>query len=303
MISADVTQPASSEAPPRDARAFVRALIELSKPRITRMVLVTTAAGAAMAPGALSDWSRLFWAMIGTALIVASANALNMYLEGDVDALMSRTRGRPIPSGRLEPEVALWFGAGLAAMGLPVLEFLVNPATAFVGGFALLSYVLVYTPMKRFSSLAVWIGAIPGAAPPLMGWTAMTGSLSAAAVSVFLLMFIWQIPHFHAIAVFREDEYTRAGLKVLPAERGLVWTKRTIVLLLVLQLAVSALPAFFGLGGLPYVVAAVVLGVAYLGLGLTGLRSSAGARWARTLFFASMPYLLVLFGLLVAFSG
>lgn len=302
MISVDVTQPASSEAPRRDARAFVRALIELSKPRITRMVLATTAAGAAMAPGPIADWSRLAWAMVGTALIVASANALNMFLEGDVDALMARTRGRPIPSGRLPPDVALWFGAGLAAMGLPILEFLVNPATAFVGGFALLSYVLVYTPMKRFSSLAVWIGAIPGAAPPLMGWTAMTGALGAAALSVFLLMFIWQIPHFHAIAVFREDEYTRAGLKVLPAEKGLARTKLTIVVLLLLQLAVSALPALFGLGGKPYVIAASVLGAAYLGLGLAGLRAAAGARWARTLFFASLPYLLVLFGLLVAFT-
>ena len=302
MISVDVTQPASA-APPRDARAFARALLELSKPRITRMVLVTTAAGAAMAPGAVTDWAKLGWAMLGTALIVASANALNMYLEGDVDALMTRTRGRPIPSGRLEPDVALWFGAGLAAMGLPILEFLVNPATAFVGGFALLSYVLVYTPMKRFSSLAVWIGAIPGAAPPLMGWTAMTGALSAAALSVFLLMFIWQIPHFHAIAIFRRDEYTRAGLKVLPAEKGLERTKLTIVMLLVVQLAVSALPAMFGLGGLPYVIAAAILGMSFLFLGLTGLRKDAGDRWARTVFFASLPYLLVLFGLLVAFAG
>jgi protoheme IX farnesyltransferase len=240
--------------------------------------------------------------MLGTALIVASANALNMYLEGDVDALMTRTRDRPIPSGRIEPEVALWFGAAMAALGLPMLDFMVNPATAFVGGFALLSYVLVYTPLKRFSPLAVWVGAIPGAAPPLMGWTAMTGAIGAAAVSVFLLMFIWQIPHFHAIAVFRMDEYRRAGLKVLPAEKGLAYTKATIIGLLVVQLAVSALPAAFGLGGKPYVIAATVLGLAYLGWGLAGLRANAGARWARTLFFVSLPYLLVLFGLLVAFA-
>jgi protoheme IX farnesyltransferase len=304
MVPADVTQPALSGAAarPKDVRAFVQALLELSKPRITRMVLVTTAAGAAMAPGRITDWAKLGWAMLGTALIVASANALNMFLEGDVDALMSRTKTRPIPSGRLEPEVALWFGAGLAAMGLPLLDFLVNPATAFVGGFALLSYVLVYTPMKRFSPAAVWIGAIPGAAPPLMGWTAMTGALSAAAASVFLLMFVWQIPHFHAIAVFRMEEYQRAGLKVLPAEKGLFRTKVSIVGLLVLQLAVSALPAYFGLGGTPYIVAAAILGLSYLGFGIAGFRKDAGARWARTLFFASLPYLLVLFGVLVAFS-
>lgn len=286
----------------RDALRTLRTLVELTKPSITRMVLATTACGAAIAPGALHDYAKLAWALLGTTLIVGSANALNMYLEGDVDALMTRTRGRPIPSGRLSPETALLFGSVLAFIGLPILDFLVNPLTAFIGGFALLSYVLVYTPMKRVSALAVWIGAVPGAAPPLMGWTSVTGTLSAAGLSLFLVLFIWQVPHFHAIALFRTEEYRRAGLVVLPAARGVDHTKRTIVGLLVLQLAASALPAVFGLGGTPYVVVAALLGAVYFGWGLAGLRPSAGPRWARSFFFASLPYLLVLLGTLVAFS-
>jgi protoheme IX farnesyltransferase len=263
------------------------------------MVLATAWCGAAIAPGPLRDYGKLVWTLLGTTLVVASANALNMYLEGDVDALMTRTRNRPIPSGRLAPEVALWFGVALALVGLPLLLFLVNPVTAFIGAFALLSYVLVYTPMKRVSPVAVWVGAVPGAAPPLMGWTGMTGSVNAAALSLFLVLFVWQIPHFHAIAIFRAEEYRRAGLRVLPVVRGLDYTKFSIVLLLILQLVVSALPAFMGLGGTPYIVVAAVLGAVYVGWGLAGLRPSADARWARSLFFASMPYLLALFGTLV----
>lgn len=296
------TPDAAPRADATDARGFLRALGELTKPGVTRMVVATTACGAAIVPGAVRDWGKLGWAVLGTALIVASANSLNMYLEGDTDALMARTRNRPIPSGRLAPEIALFFGVALAFIGLPVLDFLVNPLTAFIGGFALLSYVLLYTPMKRVSSLAVWIGAIPGAVPPLMGWTSVTGTLDGAGLSLFFLLFIWQIPHFHAIALFRTEDYRRAGLVVLPAERGVRHTKRVIVLLAVVQLAVSALPAVYGLGGTAYVVSAAVLGVLYLVWAILGLREDAGAKWARSLFFASLPYLLVLYGVLVAFT-
>lgn len=298
------TSPARTDASVQtsDSAVLASALFQLTKPGVTRMVVMTTWCGAAMAPGPISDYARLFWALVGTALVVASASALNMYLEADVDALMARTRNRPIPSGRVAPETALWFGIALALAGVPVLALLVNPLTAFIGVFALLSYVLVYTPLKRISPLAVWVGAVPGAAPPLMGWTAMTSSVSFGAIAVFLLMLVWQIPHFHAIAIFRSGEYRRAGLRVLPVERGLDYTKFSIVALLILQLFVSALPAFAGLGGLPYVVVATVLGVVYVAWGLVGLRKGAGAPWARSLFAASIPYLLVLFGALVIAS-
>jgi protoheme IX farnesyltransferase len=278
------------------------ALLQLTKPGVTRMVVMTTWCGAAMAPGPITDYVRLTWALIGTALVVASASALNMYLETDVDALMARTRNRPIPSGRIAPETALWFGVALAAAGLPILLLCVNTVTAGIGAFALLSYVLVYTPLKRVTPLAVWVGAVPGAAPPLMGWAAMTGSVNFGALSVFLLMLVWQIPHFHAIAIFRAGEYRRAGLRVLPVERGLDYTKFSIVILLILQLFVSALPAFAGLGGLPYVIVAASLGAVYVAWGLFGLRRRAGAPWARSLFAASIPYLLALLGTLVVAS-
>jgi protoheme IX farnesyltransferase len=278
------------------------ALFQLTKPGVTRMVVMTTWCGAAMAPGPIADYARLAWALFGTALVVASASALNMYLESDVDALMARTRNRPIPSGKVSPETALWFGALLALIGVPVLALCVNAVTAVIGAFALFSYVFVYTPMKRVSPFAVWIGAVPGAVPPLMGWTAMTGSVTFGAVAVFLLMLVWQIPHFHAIAIFRMGEYRRAGLRVLPVERGLEYTKFTIAALLILQLVVSALPAFAGLGGPAYGVVAAGLGAVYVAWGLVGLRPSAGAPWARSLFAASIPYLLLLLGTLVVGS-
>jgi protoheme IX farnesyltransferase len=282
----------------RESSGLAVALVQLTKPSVTRMVLATAWCGAAIA-GPIRNYGRLGFTLLGTALVVASANALNMYLEGDVDALMTRTRNRPIPSGRIAPEVALWFGLALGVIGLAVLSVLVNPITAFLGAFSLLSYVLVYTPLKRVTPAAVWVGAIPGAAPPLMGWTGMTGGISSAAISLFLVLFIWQIPHFHAIAIFRAEEYRRAGLKVLPVVHGLERTKFTIAALLILQLFISALPAFTGLGGVPYIVVATVLGAIYVGWGLAGLRPSAGPRWARSLFFASMPYLLALFITLV----
>jgi heme o synthase len=294
---------AVAEASAGDQGRLLTSLVQLTKPGVTRMVLATTWCGAAIAPGALVSYGKLAAVLLGTTLIVASANTLNMFLEGDVDALMTRTRNRPIPSGRIAPEVALWFGLALGLVGLPVLAFLVNPLTAFIGAFALLSYVLVYTPLKRVTPLAVWIGAVPGAAPPLMGWTAMTGTVTAPALSLFLLLFVWQIPHFHAIAIFRADEYRRAGLQVLPVARSLEYTKFSIVAVLILQLFVSALPAFEGLGGRPYIAVATVLGAIYVAWGLAGLRPRAGARWARSLFFASLPYVLALFVTLVWAAG
>jgi protoheme IX farnesyltransferase len=283
---------------PRDLASVLTSLVQLTKPGITRMVLATTFCGAIIAPGAV-DVAGLLVALVGTALVVGAANTLNMFLEADVDALMARTRNRPIPSGRIAPDVALWFGVVQALIGLPLLAGWVNPVTALVGAGALLSYVFVYTPLKRVSPLAVYAGAVPGAVPPLMGYTAMTGEITSGSASLFALLFVWQIPHFHAIAIFRTSEYKRAGLKVLPAVEGLAYTKVSIVALLILQLFVSALPAFMGLGGTLYLGSATVLGVLYVAWALWGLRPEAGARWARSLFFVSLPYLLGVFVALV----
>jgi heme o synthase len=281
-----------------DLLGTVSALVQLTKPGITRMVLATTWCGAAIAPGPLKLVS-LLWTLLGTGLVVGAANALNMYVEGDVDALMSRTRERPIPSGRISSEAALFFGLILAFVGIPILDLAVNPLTAFIAGLSLLIYVLAYTPMKRLTTFAVWVGAVPGAVPPLLGWTSQMGSIGLGGMSLFLVLFVWQVPHFHAIAIFRMEEYRRASLLVLPVTRGVAFTKAVIVAVLVLGLLVSALPAMAGLGGRVYGVAALALGIPYLALGVAGLARDAGAKWARSFFFASMPYLLGLYVALV----
>src|SRR5580692_10692883 len=195
----------------------VRDLARLTKPRITLIVIATCAAGMAIAPVRIPALVALL-ALAGTTLIVASANVLNMWWERDTDGLMARTRNRPLPAGRLPPDVALVYGLALGASSIPML-MAVNALTAALGVLALATYVLAYTPLKRHTSLALLVGAIPGAMPPLMGWTSATGSLVAASAPrmggllLFLLLFVWQLPHFIAIALFRAEDYARAGLK------------------------------------------------------------------------------------------
>lgn len=283
---------------PRDAWGVAQALFQLTKPGVTRLVMVTTLCGALIAPGPV-DLAKLAIALIGTALVVGAANSFNMYLERDTDRLMERTRSRPLPSGRLAPEEALWFGALLVVVALPTLALAVNPMTALLAALALVSYVLVYTPMKRLTPWALLMGALPGAIPPVIGWASTTGTLTLGAASLFAILFVWQLPHFLAIAIFHQHEYERAGLRVLPAVKGLRTTKVAIVAFSFLLLGASLLPVALGLGGTAYVVFAAVLGIAFAALALRGLRAQAGAAWARSLFFASMPYLVLVFGALV----
>jgi protoheme IX farnesyltransferase len=287
----------------RRAASLLVDLIALTKPRITVMVVLTTLGGAWLAArGQIAGpvrWQQLVLALIGTALIVAGANVLNMYLERDSDALMERTRSRPLQAGRMAPEVALVFGLALSAVSLPLLTFGVNPISGLLAAIALVSYVLAYTPLKRRTTAALLIGAVPGAIPPLLGWTAMAGAIERPGVLLFGIMFLWQVPHFLAIATFRRDDYARAGLKVLPVERGDRVTRRHIVGYLIALLIVSLLLAREGIGGPAYLVSAIVLGAAFLGVGIWGLRPSAGPRWARGLFFGSMIYLVLLLAALM----
>ena len=220
---------------------FWMALLELGKPRITALVMVTMLCGALVAPGPRS-LLRLLIAMFGTALVVASANALNMYMERDSDALMRRTALRPLPAGRLAPETALWFALAAGTVGLLMLVLWVNLASTGLALLALVSYVLAYTPLKRSTLYALHVGAVPGAIPPLIGWASMTGSLAPRAFPLFLILLIWQLPHFLAIATFRREEYARAGLVVEPNVRGLAGTRRSILLYSALLFAVSLSP-------------------------------------------------------------
>jgi protoheme IX farnesyltransferase len=271
-------------------------LIALTKPRISILNVATTAVGLALAGGA----SRLvtFSTLVGTLLLVGSANTLNQYLERDVDAKMKRTRNRPLPSGRLAPGTALGLGIGQAAIAVPMLTFGANALTGLLGAIALLLYVLVYTPLKQKSLYALHVGAIPGAMPPLLGWTAASGAVTPAALALFGVVFFWQIPHFLALAIAPRDDYAAAGIKVMPVVRGTGHTRRAIVAYLLLQLMATLALVPLGIGGPPYLIGAALLGASLCGWGLYGLRGG-GNRWARGLFLASIAYLPVLFGLML----
>ncbi len=278
-------------------------LLQLAKPRITALVLFTTASGLWLAPHGLPLRTVVF-TILGTVLIVAAANALNMYLERDSDALMSRTMNRPLPARRMEPQVALRFGLVLAALSVPLLTFAVGALPGLLASIALVSYVLLYTPMKRLSATALLVGALPGAIPPLIGWTAATGRLDLPGVLLFAVMFLWQVPHFLAITLFRKEEYARAGLLVQPNEPGGERAARiNIVRYTVALMAVSLLFVPIGAAHAGYLLAALVAGFAFLGYGLVGLRKDAGPRWARNLFLLSLLYLPVVFGALMLDRG
>lgn len=278
-------------------------LLTLTKPRITTMVLITMMGGAFLAGrvGHSAGWTTasLLMAVAGTALIVSGANTLNMYLERDSDRLMARTRNRPLPTGRMAPEVALWFGLALSAISVPLLTFGVNALTGLLAALSLVSYVLMYTPLKRKTTLSLLIGAVPGAIPPLMGWTAVTNKIEWPGVLLFGVMFLWQIPHFLAIATFRRDDYQRAGLKVLPVERGDRVTRHHIVAYLAALVLVTLLLVPVGVGGSLYLAAALLLGAGFFAFGAWGLRASAGVRWARGLFITSIIYLVLLLSALM----
>jgi heme o synthase len=277
---------------------FWLALFELGKPRVAGLVMVTMLCGALVAPGP-RPLLKLLIAMLGTALVVAAANALNMYMERDADARMRRTATRPLPTGRLVPEVALWFALACAVVGLTVLVLAVNLASAGLALLALVSYVLAYTPLKRSTGYALHVGALPGAIPPLIGWASMTGSLAPRAFPLFLILLVWQLPHFLAIATFRREEYARAGLVVMPNVSGLAATRRSILLYSALLFVVSLSPLALGMAGAWYTVVAVLLNVGFFGFAAFGRGTKTPERWAKLLFLASLPYLVLIYAALV----
>jgi protoheme IX farnesyltransferase len=285
-------------APASPARPLVgqlRALVELAKPRITTMVVITFAGGLWLAPGA---GGRPLLALLGTVLIVAAANALNMYLERDIDGRMLRTRHRPLVEGRLSPEAAVGFGAVLACAAVPLLLIGANPLTALLGVIAFASYVWAYTPLKRVSGVALFVGAVPGAMPPLMGWTTATGRLDAPGLALFAIMFVWQLPHFLAIALYRLDDYAGAGFQVLPMSLGAAATRWHIVGYTAALVVVSLLPVPLGVAGRLYLAAALLLGGWFLLRSARGFRAAEPRAWARSVFLVSLVYLTGLFGAL-----
>lgn len=286
---------------PVDGVSFtkLRDVVALAKPRVTAIVLLTTAGGAWLAPTHVSP-AGFAWLLVGTFLVVAGANALNMLLERDTDGLMTRTKDRPLPAGRLSPKTVLGLGVASSVVSLPVLGFGVNATTAVLAALANLLYVFAYTPLKRRTHLALLVGAVPGAIPPLLGWTAATGRVEPGGLVLFAILYFWQLPHFHAIAIFRQQEYDRAGLEVMPSARGVPATRRAILASMVAVAASSALLAPLHVVRPGYLPTAIVLGAAFLGVGIVdGVRGGS----AKVTFVASIAYLVALFTAIVLFAG
>ncbi|MBL4685811.1 MAG: protoheme IX farnesyltransferase, partial [Nannocystaceae bacterium] len=257
------------------SRPEPRDLLMLTKPAITRMCLVTTSGGLLLAPGEVTP-SLALSALLGTALAVAGANAFNMWLERDTDRLMGRTKRRPLPAGRMRPATAVKFAAILSALSFPVLAVGTNLLTAVLGLMAIAGYVCVYTPLKYRSPLALLVGAIPGAAPPLLGWTAVTGSIDAGGLVLFGILLVWQIPHFLAIALFRKQEYARAGIMTVPNVRGDAVAKIQAVAWALVLVPLSLMLTPFGVAGFFYFASAMLLGMGFAGWAFTGLDDAAG---------------------------
>jgi protoheme IX farnesyltransferase len=296
-MSVSSEQVVTSRGSERSLVAVAKDLVSLTKPRLSGLVLFTTAGGMWLSKAPLTWWQWVV-ALVGTAGTVGAANAFNCYLERDSDRFMARTAVRPLAQARMEPMVALGFAAVLALVSLPVLFVGVNALTGALGLLALASYVLVYTPMKSRTHWAMVVGAVPGALPPLMGWTAATGRIEEPGLVLFAILFVWQLPHFIAIALFRKAEYRAAGLTSLPLEKGDDVARAHAVGYLAVMLPVSALPFVVGVAGWPYLVAALALGLWWGWVGVDGWRRQGDARWARKLFGTSLLYLTGLFAAL-----
>ncbi|HWY85428.1 MAG TPA: heme o synthase [Gemmataceae bacterium] len=274
--------------------------VELTKPRIALLVLFTVAAGALLAQGGLLELGQLFHTLLGTGLVAAGASALNQLLERHSDALMQRTENRPLPAGRLQPAEVFLFGIGLGVGGLIYLALAVRqPLTVLVAAFTFVTYVFLYTPLKRKTTLNTLVGAVPGALPPVIGWTAVTGRLDAGGIALFLILFLWQVPHFLAIAWIYRDDYARAGLRMLPVidSQGAV-TGRQMLLYCLALIPVSLLPVLGSQAGLVYAAGALALGSIFLHAVL-GFCAAKSTHAARKVLRASLLYLPVLLALLL----
>lgn len=274
-----------------DAPSAASDWLNLTKPRMNFLVLVTTLFGFYIAERGAVDWLLLISTLGGTALTAASASVFNQLVERRWDRLMPRTARRPLAAERVPAWQAGVFGWSLGIIGVSWLALAVNLLTATLGLATLLLYVLVYTPLKRRTPLNTLIGAIPGAIPPLMGHAAVTGAVTPAGLSLFAILFVWQMPHFYAIAILYRDQYAAAGFRMLPCvENGLARTRTEIVAYTLLLLAVSVLPWTLGMAGDGYLAMAVLLGTLFGGLALN-LAASAERADARRVFFASIVYL------------
>jgi len=277
----------------------MRDYLELTKPRIALLILICTAVGYSFACGASFHWTILAHALLGTALLASGTSALNQWYEVDSDAKMRRTRRRPLPAGRIKRSHALAFGLLLSAAGFADLWCGTNLLAAVLGLFTLLSYLLLYTPLKQRSPACTTVGAIPGAMPPLIGYAAAGHGIDAGALALFLILFIWQFPHFDAIAWMYRDDYARGGIRMLPViEPDGESTARRVVVCSLLLIPISLVPLFLGMTGALYAAAAIAAGFGVLYFGARLGRERTLAR-ARALLLATVFYLPALLGVMV----
>lgn len=281
----------------------MRDYIALTKPRITWLILMSTGVGfffgLSRGWNGWSDFALLVNALVGTGLIASGTAALNQWYEREADRMMRRTCARPLPSGKMTANAALWFGIGLAVLGFAELAVTVNLLTAILGALTLGSYLFIYTPLKQRSHLSTVFGALPGAMPPLIGYAAARGALTGQAWILFLILFVWQFPHFLAIAWMYRDDYARAGIRMLPVvEPDGSSTARQIVLYASTLIPVSLFPVLFGMSGMVYLVGALVLGTLFLYTGVRVAFDRTKSR-ARHVLLASVIYLPVIYGLMV----
>ena len=275
------------------------AYVALTKPDVSLLVLMTTGAGFYMGSRGPVDWLRLAHAVFGTMLIAAGTAALNHYIERESDRYMRRTASRPLPSGVLKPNEALVFGVGLAVAGAADLWVAGGALASFLGVATCVSYLLAYTPLKKRTVWATFVGAFPGAVPPMIGWAAATGSLDRGAWALFAILFLWQFPHFHAIAWMYRDDYSRAGILMLPVvDRDGTRTFRQIILAAIGLIGIGLLPSLLGLTGVLYFFGALVVSTGLLQVCLWAASSKSNVR-AKWLMHATVLHIPLLLGLMM----
>ena len=280
---------------PKKASSIQEAYYELTKPSITFMILVSTALGYFMGGNGISNYQHFILTLLGSCLISSGSGALNHFAEAESDKIMHRTNLRPIPAGIILPENAMIFGVALIFIGSGILYFFINTLTCVLALITALMYLFIYTPLKKLTWLNTPVGAIPGAIPPIGGWVAATGSLDPEAWILFAILFLWQHPHFYAIALMFKDDYKKAGLKMLPVvEPNGSRTNRQIIWHALLLIPVSVMPVYINLLGMIYFWAALILGIGYLLSGFI-LAKQYSVNNARLVLKVSVFYLPILF--------
>ncbi len=283
---------------------FISDVLEITKLRLGILVVVTIVVGVFAAPGEINFFKAIF-ALILMTMVVCGSTTLNCYIERDVDKLMDRTKNRALPSGRMKPSTALIIGYGLICIALPLIAIFVNWPTMILSLIAAVLYLFAYTPMKLKSELALFVGAIPGAIPPVMGWTTVTGKIDAMAIILFTILFIWQIPHFLAIAIYYSKDYDAGSIKVYPNKTGFDKSKRDIFIYTIILVLSSLGPYLIGYASVGYLNTALVLGILFIILSIFGFFKDTESkidRWARQYFLASIVYLPILLSSLIFFS-